>query len=577
LSGGGKVILSNSLHNAIVTHGSAATLTNAGNTISGAGTIGDATLTLINSGNIDGNASSTLTISTGTHRMINSGTLQGATSAGLAIESDVANAKTIAAAGTNANVLLDGITVTNASAGLILASGVGAHVDLDGVTVSGGKLQTVGSNAVIETVSGSTSNLLSGGSTVAGSILKVTNGTALTLEGTVANAGTIAVSGTTSATTLALDGATITGPGKLTTSGASALIETVSGTTDAIKGGTLVSGSLLEVVSASTLTLSGGTLGTGAIVQAASGGTAIVSGSVTNGGTLFASGAGSLIDIVGVVNGGIAEVGDGIVEIAGSGSESIRFLSTGTGGLEIADTQAHTSAFSGRISGFGGLVHTNSSHFIDLISVTSAGHYLELCFRQRGQYQRHAVRLQRRPPGCRDQIRRRLLGRKLPHHLRHRRHRQDYRSDRAQWRQRRGRERPDAPAAWHRFAQYRLWRTDHARLCGERSRHRRHAVRARWPPRRCHCASWQLHGRKLRHRRRWSWRDADFGSAADRTAAAAGAAAGVRRVDDAGCTGSATWACGIFDVAASVSGASDRASASLRLSRFPANVDQCGR
>ena len=50
LSGGGKVILSNSLHNAIVTHGSAATLTNAGNTISGAGTIGDANLTLINSG-----------------------------------------------------------------------------------------------------------------------------------------------------------------------------------------------------------------------------------------------------------------------------------------------------------------------------------------------------------------------------------------------------------------------------------------------------------------------------------------------------------------------------------------------
>jgi hypothetical protein len=372
LSGGGKVILSNSLQNAIVTDGSAATLTNAGNTISGAGTIGDANLTLINSGNIDGNASSTLNIRTGAHRVINSGTLQGATSAGLAIESDVANAKTIAAAGTNAKVLLDGITVTNASAGLILASGIGAHVDLDGVTISGGKLQTVGSNAVIETVSGSTSNVLSGGSTVAGSILKVTNGTALTLEGTVANAGTIAVSGTTSATTLALDGATITGPGKLATSGASALIETVSGTTDAIKGGTLLAGSLLEVVSASTLTLSGGTLGTGAIVQAASGGTAIVSGTVTNGGTLFASGAGSLIDIVGIVNGGIVEVGDGIVEIAGSGSESIRFLS-GTGGLEIADTQAHTSAFTGKISGFGGLVHTNSSQFIDLISVTSAG------------------------------------------------------------------------------------------------------------------------------------------------------------------------------------------------------------
>jgi len=50
LSGGGKIILSNSVHNAIFTDGSAATLTNSGNTISGAGTIGDANLTLVNKG-----------------------------------------------------------------------------------------------------------------------------------------------------------------------------------------------------------------------------------------------------------------------------------------------------------------------------------------------------------------------------------------------------------------------------------------------------------------------------------------------------------------------------------------------
>ena len=180
---------------------------------------------------------------------------------------------------------------------------------------------------MIETVNGSTNNVLSGGSTVAGSMLGVTNGTALTLEGTVANAGTIVVSGTTSAATLALDGATISGPGKLVTSGVSALIETVSGTADAMKGETLVSGALLEIVSSSTLTLSAGSLGASALAETASGGTAIVSSTLNNGGTLFASGAGSLVDIVGVVNGGIAEVGDGIIDSAGSGSEGVKFLS----------------------------------------------------------------------------------------------------------------------------------------------------------------------------------------------------------------------------------------------------------
>ena len=104
------------------------------------------------------------------------------------------------------------------------------------------------------------------------------------------------------------------------------------------------------------------------------GGTAIVSGTVTNGGTLFASAVGDLVEIASgaVVNGGVARVGDGVVDIAGSSGESVKFLSNGSGGLEIADTQGHTSAFSGRVSGFGGSGHSNQAQFIDLISVTSA-------------------------------------------------------------------------------------------------------------------------------------------------------------------------------------------------------------
>ena len=85
-----------------------------------------------------------------------------------------------------------------------------------------------------------------------------------------------------------------------------------------------------------------------------------MSGTVTNGGTLFASATGDLIEIASgaVVNGGVALIGDGIVEFAGSSGESVKFLSNGSGGLKIADTVGHTSAFSGRVSGFGGSGHS---------------------------------------------------------------------------------------------------------------------------------------------------------------------------------------------------------------------------
>ena len=107
------------------------------------------------------------------------------------------------------------------------------------------------------------------------------------------------------------------------------------------------------------------------------GGTAIVTGTVTNsGGTLFASGSGSLVEITSgaVVNGGVVEVGNGIVDVKSGGTANVTFLSTGTGGLEIEDTQANPTAYSGVVSGFGGVSHANHTQFIDLTAVTySAG------------------------------------------------------------------------------------------------------------------------------------------------------------------------------------------------------------
>ena len=106
-----------------------------------------------------------------------------------------------------------------------------------------------------------------------------------------------------------------------------------------LSGVTIAASSFLVDINDSILTLKGGTIGAGAIIET-SGGTAIVSGTVSNGGTLFASAAGDLIEIASgaVVNGGVALIGNGIVEIAGSSGESVKFLSNGSGGLKIADT-----------------------------------------------------------------------------------------------------------------------------------------------------------------------------------------------------------------------------------------------
>jgi hypothetical protein len=98
-----------------------------------------------------------------------------------------------------------------------------------------------------------------------------------------------------------------------------------------------------------------------------------VGGTLANSGTLFASGAGSLVDIASgaVVNGGgIAEVGNGIVDIQANGdNQNVSFLSRGSGRLELNDTASNPSAFGGRIVGFG----RNMAQFIDLTAVASAG------------------------------------------------------------------------------------------------------------------------------------------------------------------------------------------------------------
>jgi hypothetical protein len=72
-----------------------------------------------------------------------------------------------------------------------------------------------------------------------------------------------------------------------------------------------------------------------------------------------------------VVTGGVVRVDNGIVYIQSGGTANVAFLATGSGGLEIADTQSDPNAYTGEVSGFGGANHANHTQSIDLVSVTS--------------------------------------------------------------------------------------------------------------------------------------------------------------------------------------------------------------
>jgi autotransporter passenger strand-loop-strand repeat protein len=122
-----------------------------------------------------------------------------------------------------------------------------------------------------------------------------------------------------------------------------------------------------------------GIVSSGGMFLADAGGTAEIDGRLTlnTTGELFASGAGGLIEIAsgGFVSGGSAVIGDGTLAIHASGNnEKVVFQADGSGGLMLDDRAGHATAYAGRVSGFGGDNHTNTSQFIDLVSVTfSAG------------------------------------------------------------------------------------------------------------------------------------------------------------------------------------------------------------
>jgi autotransporter passenger strand-loop-strand repeat protein len=244
--------------------------------------------------------------------LINDGIIDANLANGLYFEtgsSVVSNAKTIEATNSG-GLILNGVTISNTAAGVVMASGADAKVILAGATVEGGTVKTAGAGAVITTEEAS-SNTISGVGIAAGSLVQAV-----------------------SSGTLYLESATISSGATVKASGGGELI---------LVGGTIDAGGMVE-------TLAGGTAGFGG---------------VSNSGTIFASGSGSVISFLGVVSGGVTEIGNGTVTLAGG--EAITFQSGGTGTLKLVDSAGDDQAYDGKISGFG----QNTHQTIDLIEVAS--------------------------------------------------------------------------------------------------------------------------------------------------------------------------------------------------------------
>ena len=390
LSGGGTLSLSPSGNNVITDSGGTSTLTNLNNTISGAGTLGDLNLTLINSGTIVGNGSGLFL--SNILSAVNAGTLEATTASGLVIHAEFVNSKIIEALGSGASVVLDNAVVSNTSTGVILASGSGARILLvSGSDIFGGTVKTVGSDAelvmsggllsgvtiaassFVEIASGGTQELINvtigAGATVevasggvgfldfgtigAGAIVNALNGSVMSLTGVLANSGTLEGTGSGRVIINAPDIVTNAGTMKSTASGGLVIAVEVLNNSKTIEA-----------------------LGDGATVRIQSGtvGVAHFLTFINNfgAGMIFASGSGAEIELddATINNGTVKAVGSN-ARIVMSDSDSI-IGATIAGGTLVDIVSGADVQLSGTI-GSGALIEVTGSALLNLLSVANSG------------------------------------------------------------------------------------------------------------------------------------------------------------------------------------------------------------
>ncbi|WP_371920813.1 VCBS domain-containing protein [Pseudomonas sp. GV085] len=135
LSGGGQVVLSDSAQNVIFGGSADTLLTNADNTISGAGQLGAGQMMLVNSGLILASGVNALVIDTGSSAVTNTGVLEATGSGGLVIESGLVNSGSLWANDGNIIIHADatgaGSATISGSAILQFAAASDQHVTFD--------------------------------------------------------------------------------------------------------------------------------------------------------------------------------------------------------------------------------------------------------------------------------------------------------------------------------------------------------------------------------------------------------------------------------------------------------------
>ena len=326
LEGKGKVTLSDNSQNLIGSNGPGTTLNNQNNAISGAGTIGDANMTLVQgpTGVIDGTGKNALIIAATGGDFENFGKVETSSTGGLQFLQ---------------------VTVNNESSGVVQTTAAGAHIDLAGSTIEFGLLQ-IAAGSTIDSIALTsipvTSTLTPTDFDNSGTLL-VNDGSVMVLGSDINNAGIVLVVGTLeidgdvllngtgkvdlvdtgellsngSTVNLTNVGNTISGEGTLGDANVS-FTNDAHGVIDATGG---VDNPLLVAAAANTIFNEGKMEDTGA-------GGLIFSSltTVTNDNAIESDGAGG-VTLAGVVNNGKL--------IADSGILSIANLSAGTGSLTI--------------------------------------------------------------------------------------------------------------------------------------------------------------------------------------------------------------------------------------------------